>query len=1118
MEYRQRAAPRAARPLSLVQTGDAGPSSQMSLPPPPPLPPGGPVSRSPSQNRLDVHRDQPSYGVRPGPSIMVSQDGLKSPAAASHGYMDPTSPPDNNLARPPTSRRAVSAGPVVGSASSSRAASKSPSRSPPIRGWEPGMPLPPPPPGPPPTARSHSVSGSPESSSARHMKAPVKTRARPPPSLGTGLDSIPPTPAGWVDEGSSQAPHSHDQESTTVQTVTVAKSPGNSGPSTPNSGNLFRSPALRDVSAKGIRERRVERRNRQGQALEDLNAPDGDWGDNLDQVKPSNLILAGPNGTPRDNHAPTSAKYTPRSGHSTESDGPQSGTRSRASSIGLFSSRSSYSTPRAEPSPAVPTRGGYTRTPPFSPDAQNPSPAYPKAIPQALPTKALPTPPLQSVQEGKPPSRPSSRGERQIPRGMNLSNDPMSVEAPLAPHGASSQQKPLPNSSKNEADEFLRESFQRHKVFIEKEASAVNETDAINIFAEFIIAESQIRRQRCGQAWDSGSFDPEEVRRKLFELPPPQPAPLGHYAINGRRTASPFRQPSAGPKLDMSHTNRPEPSWGNTYKPSLSPIASLSMSNDEMSSRGRAHSRWWESKTGSSSEGGERRVQRSKQESKYMGLPREALQEPHTDYSRGKEAEPYSGDYSTGQYTPYGPDEYPPEKVGWHGEPAPPSDPDTAGYGFVGRFQEDPKMDVSRLITLPPPYPRHYPAVNNSHPDLVSYRTLVRSISDLSEIKSMRQRHDSEVDHMLQGHRERIQDSRRQFKDNIQCQIQHGSISFAEAAEAEAALVLEENKVDRTLTKKELDLYQTSVLDPARAILTDRISRATGCIDELSSKLFDDARHETPDQTQEEGDEKPELLEKLTQLKWLFETREVLHREKYDLVHVRNEKYRTVVLLPYRQKANGDKVRETNAFFDQDALDRRAQYEADALARLESFMDVIEENVVRGVEVQLSAFWDIAPSLLVLIQQIPPDLCGFEVQIPADEYDENPSYRRHPLQYLYSLLSHAGKSSYQYIESQTNLFCLLHEVKSAVMRANCKLMEAERIRHGEPEDEVRREMQDLRAGEERALTVDLKDKVATVECQWTEALGSQIQELQERVKTQLVTEDGWEELEQLEQA
>lgn len=85
------------------------------------------------------------------------------------------------------------------------------------------------------------------------------------------------------------------------------------------------------------------------------------------------------------------------------------------------------------------------------------------------------------------------------------------------------------------------------------------------------------------------------------------------------------------------------------------------------------------------------------------------------------------------------------------------------------------------------------------------------------------------------------------------------------------------------------------------------------------------------------------------------------------------------------------------------------------------------------------------------------------------------------------------------------------------MRANCKLMEAERIRHGEPEDEVRREMHDSRANEDRALTVDLKDKVATVECQWTEALGSQIQDLRQRVKMQLMEEDGWEELERLEQ-
>ncbi|KAK4922545.1 hypothetical protein LTR66_016589, partial [Elasticomyces elasticus] len=304
---------------------------------------------------------------------------------------------------------------------------------------------------------------------------------------------------------------------------------------------------------------------------------------------------------------------------------------------------------------------------------------------------------------------------------------------------------------------------------------------------------------------------------------------------------------------------------------------------------------------------------------------------------------------------------------------------------------------------------------------------------------------------------------------------------------------------------------------PMNAILIDRIGKATTCIDELSHLLSDDAQRGTPDETQEEGDEKPELLEKLTQLKWLFEAREQLHRESFDLISDRDEKYKNVALLPYKQGKVEDKLRETQAFFSQDALERRVQFENDALTRLESFLDVIEQNVVRGVEVQLSAFWDIAPSLLALVQQVPENLQGFQVKIPADEYEENPSYHAHPLQYLYTLLSHAEKSSYQFIESQTNLLCLLHEVRSAVMRANRILVEAERIKCGEAEEDVRRDMLQTRADEELSLTTDLKDKVATVEGQWTEALGSQIEGLRERVKEQLVEEDGWEDLEQLEE-
>jgi hypothetical protein len=660
------------------------------------------------------------------------------------------------------------------------------------------------------------------------------------------------------------------------------------------------------------------------------------------------------------------------------------------------------------------------------------------------------------------------------------------------------QQQSLESIMKQDTD-FTQDATQRHRDFIEREAAAVNETEALKIFTDFMINESQIRRTRYAAVWESNPAIVEDVPSKLFVIQPNQ-------------KAKPVR-PAPTLEIPQNRTSRPDSAWWNNYQPCLSPIASLGMSNDEQSSRGRAPSRWWESKTGSSSDEAGRRVQRSKRESKYMGLPRDGV--PWDSEKTPSKLDDADAHY-TGEFAAYGPDEYPPEKVGLHDEMSPYSTTNGNGNPYA-QCQASRKLDISRLITLPPPYPRHYPAVNNSHPDLVSYRTIVRSITDLSEIKSTRQRYQEDVERMSQEQQEQSKAARRQFKANIQSQIQEGSLTFAEAAEAEAAMLDEENRLERSLAKRQLDAYQDIVLKPMHVILTDRIDKATACIDELSSRLFDDARNETPDQTQEEGDEKPELLEKLTQLKWLFEAREQLHREAFDLVSGRDDKYKALALLPYQQSKNNEKLWETQAFFSKDTMDRRVQYETSALTRLGSFLDVIEQNVVRGVEIQLSAFWDIAPSLLVMVQQIPENLHGFQVQIPSNEYEENPSYHSHPLQYLYTLLSHAEKSSYQYIESQINLLCLLHEVRSAMMRANRNLAEAERIWQGEPEESVRRCMQQSRADEELNLTSDLKDKVATVEGQWTEALGSQIQELRERVKGQLLGEDGWEDLERLEQ-
>ncbi|KAL4752933.1 hypothetical protein BDW72DRAFT_47285 [Aspergillus terricola var. indicus] len=1091
MGSRQQSIPR-TRPISVVRP-DAGHNSQVSLPPPPPLPHGAPASRSSSHNRADVYHEQ-SFNGGSRPYIMLSEDSLQGSQSSGYGYHTATVQRED-LSRAPNSRRAVSAGPIVSSAGSSRAASQSRSGSPQNAAWEPGMPLPPPPPGPPPAPRSQSVSGLGDASSSRSSQALTRT-ARQAPSLGTGLGSIPPTPAGWVDEGLAETAPKPDRTPLDIDTSSQiapreANGSGSSGAHMSRnsvSGGLSRSAAIRDSSVKGIRERRIERRNRQSQVLDDYSAVStstNPWADALDQLKPSNLVLDGRASGEKSRDAST--KYAPRSNYSAPSDMPTS--RSRASSTSLFSSdRSSFSTPRAEPSPFEPQSQRYAQTPPFSPNAES---SFQKTSSQALPPKALPTPPLQSGPDSRPPSGHGLRENRPVSHILHLPNDAVSSPV-LQPRRLSIHSGQSLDSVVNQDAELIQSATRRHKEFIEKEASATDEAEALRLFTEFIISESQIRRERYSKVFESGSFNLEQVHEKLFQLPPkPAPAPLNRRSLKG-------------PKLDIP-TTRGESSWNN-YKPCLSPIASLGISNDE-SSRGRAPSRWWESRTGSGSEGVERRVQRSKRESKYMGLPLGLRSNGSAEHT----LEQFN------HYADYGPDEFPPEKVGWHEDQTLPEYP-TPSQSSYSASTEPQKMDVSRLITLPPPYPRHYPAVNNSHPELVSYRTLVRSISDHTEIKSTRQRHATDSDSLWAAHRARIKDHRRQFRANIQSQIQDGSISFAEAAEAEAALIEDENQRERALTKQLFDSYQDTVLKPLQAILTDRIDRATVCIDDLRSKLFDDAQHETPDQPQEEGDEKPELLEKLTQLKWLFEAREQLHREMYDLITARDEKYKALVILPYQQSKNEEKIRSTTAFFARDALDRRANYESNALARLQSFQSVIEENVVRGVELQLSAFWDIAPSLSTLVQSIPEHLSGFQIQIPANEYDENPSYLQHPLQYLYTLVSHAEKSSYQYIESQINLFCLLHEVKSAVMRANCKLTETERIRQGESEEVVTREISLSQADEERSLTNDLKDKVATVEGQWAEALGSQIQALRERVREQLERDGGWEDLETLEQA
>ncbi|KAJ0363966.1 hypothetical protein COL154_005253 [Colletotrichum chrysophilum] len=534
---------------------------------------------------------------------------------------------------------------------------------------------------------------------------------------------------------------------------------------------------------------------------------------------------------------------------------------------------------------------------------------------------------------------------------------------------------------------------------------------------------------------------------------------------------------------------------------------SVSDKLDEADSRGRPSSRWWEAdSTGTAG----KLVERSKRESKYMGVPKEAREALQWMDSPQTQANPSDGRSSS---------EYPPEKMGWH-EPDSASTPQQLRYSAQSLASSGSPttpnpahLDVSRLVTLPPPYPRHHPAVNNSHPELTETRTAVRQLSDLSEVGVTKERFQVTSNKKREEASKAAAERRQALRVNLQQEVNVGNMTFAEASAIEQDSAAAEKDKLKELGRTEFEQFQAQVVMPLNELVTGRIAKATTLFDKLASGLFDNVSS-TADMPQEEGDDKPELLEKLTLLKWIFEAREMLHRAIYDVLTERNDRYREVVLTPYRLAGNQEKLQNAVAFFAEDAAKRELAFAHEVLARTQEFQAVVEQNVMRGVEVQLSAFWDIAPPLRRLLEKIPPNLDDFNIQIPMSEYEENPSYRAHPLQYLFSLLLHTEKSTYQFIESQTNLLCLLHEVKEAVTHAKAKAVQSE----GENADgreysaeEREARAQHLRQEEGQMLTDDLKEKVRVVQDQWNSALGENIKNVKQMLGEHLLQTGGWDE-------
>ncbi|KAK5030389.1 hypothetical protein LTS07_005173 [Exophiala sideris] len=669
---------------------------------------------------------------------------------------------------------------------------------------------------------------------------------------------------------------------------------------------------------------------------------------------------------------------------------------------------------------------------------------------------------------------------------------PSSHRNPASAHSALPSNAPsVFEMAMGEPDGFIEEASRRHREFLDHESRADTDLERLELFVEFVTAEFQIRRTRYPTPFEDGSFNFTQTMDRLF-------AETEDGTTQTSRLSK-DRSTIAGKSGELPQNT--ETGWWKDYRPALSPIAS--MSNDELSSRGRTASRWYQSQSGSEKDGAANMMTRTKRESKYMGLPSLSVEEVLSEVATPPHVDEVYGTEET----------YPEEKA----------NPSTFGiYEDEGLDQitndtprqgrERPGLDISRFITLPPPYPRHHPAVNNSHPTLSSYRKAVRKLSDLNEIERCKSRYRLSVDALRQGHKQKIAEGQKAFKTNIQVQVAEGSITYAEAAEAEQALRVEENAAEKACLQAEFDALQDMVINPMHDMLNDRASQLNKQINELSEKLVDEMHALDLDRPQQEGDAMPETLEYLTQLKWLFESRENIHREIFHLLHERNDKYKAIVLLPYHQVGNVDKVRDTEDFFARDSSQRCKEFEEEALRRYQAFVNLVAENVGQEVELQSSAFWDIAPGLLDLVQRIPGEIDHLgPIAIPQAEYSENPVYHEYPQQYLYSLLDHAEKSTYQFIESQINLQCLLHEVRDGLLGAECRAAEASRARVQIDGPVSEFDLKEMRRERAESATADLKQQVSMIEEQWLEALGSALQSKKRQVKAFLEVVGGWDE-------
>lgn len=691
---------------------------------------------------------------------------------------------------------------------------------------------------------------------------------------------------------------------------------------------------------------------------------------------------------------------------------------------------------------------------------------------------------------------------KDIPLAPQLPTPPPQQSSPISPHeivagdlysnlndnGEGPSRKAM-GKEPEEPKDFIHQARGRYKETLQAEKAASNDTDKLRLFLEFIEKECRLR----GQIYESA--DPADLKRlaRISSL------------ISGPKSLEPI-SPGLGafdddgdvdmntPLQDMFHKSaRPASQWWsgvqNLTSASLPPQSAMSAYEsrvaEEESSRGRTSSRWWESSgDGGSCSISENLAIRSDDNDSACGTsyprrsrrltktPRQSLREiaELANTPRNSARVPNPNDPSGFMNSAA----FPPDRKSHSDSRSRSRAPSTSRVRTRRRHNAKTSLDIAPLLTLLPSWPREYPAINNCHPRLDVFRDLVRTLNDLSPLTTLQTRFAESTGKSKEIFLEESERRRISQAERIQGLYSRGDLNYDEMERLNLDFEREEGKIHCESEEEDFKSFDAEVVTPAHRDLHERITAAGAAYADLVNLI----KVRKPMVSEEEG---PELLEYLTALKWIFDIRETLHQHVFEMLSQRNERYKSLIIAPLRHARDQGRLHSTTAFFAQDSATRLSEFNKSKVVRHEKFMEIIEEQVMLGVEEARSKFWETAPLVMECLEKIPVSLGEVVPIVPPEESVKHPEWIEQPMRYLERKIAVTeGAMRGLGVEEGEGLLCLLHGVKSALARAKSAVM-------------------DDGGREERRLTEDLKEKVGMIEEEWREGLGMILERVRRNV-------------------